>query len=157
MARVVNNYKPTIRLHDGDLWGPHPDYDVNWAFPLQLLENAVVQLTPFIPRLHAETFWQQFQPESAPLTRYFPLTLLDLEAFLTFVEFEFRRKYDGVLFAIVDKTQPHDSGLSGALAGVIGLLRTVPTQLTTEIGGVITLPRFQRTHVTSNAIGLLLQ
>jgi RimJ/RimL family protein N-acetyltransferase len=39
---------------------------------------------------------------------------------------------------------------------MLGLLCTSPTDLSTELGFVLTLPRFQRTHITSNAVGLLL-
>jgi len=62
-----------------------------------------------------------------------------------------------VLFAVIDKTQSADSEDGGALAGTIGYLNTSSATLSTEIGFVVTLPPFQRTHVTSNAIGLLLQ
>jgi RimJ/RimL family protein N-acetyltransferase len=58
------------------------------------------------------------------------------------------------LFAVLDTSSP---GAVPQLAGMIGLLATSPTNLSTEIGFVITLPRFQRTHVTSNAVGLLLR
>lgn len=57
------------------------------------------------------------------------------------------------LFAVLDKTAPG----APALAGTIGLLDTSPVNLSTEIGFVITLPAFQRTHVTSSAAGLLLR
>jgi RimJ/RimL family protein N-acetyltransferase len=65
-----------------------------------------------------------------------------------------------ILFAVYDKTKaspgaPGDD--EGALAGVIGLLDTSTRNLSSEIGFVIILPSFQRTHVTSNAIGLLLR
>ncbi|KAG8969529.1 hypothetical protein FRB90_010727, partial [Tulasnella sp. 427] len=44
----------------------------------------------------------------------------------------------------------------GALAGLLTYLRTEPTALTTEIGHLVIFPPFQRTHVTTNAVGLLL-
>lgn len=63
-----------------------------------------------------------------------------------------------MLYTIIDKTHPPSAeDDSGALAGVIGYLNSSTTNLSTEIGFVVTLPPFQRTHVTSNAIGLLLQ
>ena len=45
---------------------------------------------------------------------------------------------------------------NSALAGLIGLLNSSPTNLAIEIGFIMILPSFQRTHVTSNAVGLLL-
>jgi RimJ/RimL family protein N-acetyltransferase len=58
-----------------------------------------------------------------------------------------------VLFAVFDKTAAD----APQLAGIIGFLETSAVHLCTEIGFVITLPRFQRAHVTSNAAGLLLR
>ena len=63
-----------------------------------------------------------------------------------------------ILFAVIDKTRDRSGeDDEGALAGMIGYMNTSTRNLSTEIGCVITLPPFQRTHVTSNAVGLLLQ
>jgi len=63
-----------------------------------------------------------------------------------------------VLFAIIDKTRPATSYDSeGTLAGSITYMNSNIGHLSTEIGWVLVLPPFQRTHVTSNAVGLLLQ
>ena len=67
------------------------------------------------------------------------------------IEERVRRDRSRVLYAMVDKTR------SNAFAGVIGLLHTVPENLSTEIGPLLTLPAFQRTHVTRTATGLLMQ
>ena len=56
-----------------------------------------------------------------------------------------------LLYAIFDLKRP-----SPALAGCIGYLHTSTEHLVTEIGFIVILPDFQRSHVTSNAVGLLL-
>ena len=62
-----------------------------------------------------------------------------------------------LLYAIIDKTWPPSPESSlGALAGLAGYLSASPDHLSIELS-ILTLPSFQRTHVTSNAIGLLLQ
>ena len=69
-----------------------------------------------------------------------------------------------ILYAIIDKTRsphPTSASLSHApsqvnFAGVLGYLNSCPIHLKTEIGFLIVLPPFQRTHVTTNAVGLLL-
>jgi len=62
-----------------------------------------------------------------------------------------------LLYAVIDKTQSSSMvDKEGALAGIISYLATSTINQSTEIGWVITLPPFQRTHVTSNAVGLLL-
>lgn len=78
-----------------------------------------------------------------------------VEQFLdVFVEGRIHPNPACVLFAIYDKTRPLVD--EEALAGIIGLLDTSTTNLSTEIGFIFILPSFQRTHVASNAIGLLL-
>lgn len=63
-----------------------------------------------------------------------------------------------ILYAVIDKTLPKSKeDEDGALAGILAYMNTSAVNLSTEIGCVITLPSFQRTHVTSNAVGLLLQ
>jgi RimJ/RimL family protein N-acetyltransferase len=64
-----------------------------------------------------------------------------------------------LLFAVFDKTTPPSDGsdTSGALAGIMGYLNSSVNNLCTEIGAVIVLPPFQRTHVASNAVGLLIK
>ncbi|KAJ6111156.1 acyl-CoA N-acyltransferase [Penicillium sp. IBT 16267x] len=71
---------------------------------------------------------------------------------------DFKAVYDGIraspaecLFAIIDK-----SSAVGEYAGTIALSSTDSVHATTEIG-VLIFSAFQRTHVTTNAIGLLLQ
>jgi RimJ/RimL family protein N-acetyltransferase len=44
-----------------------------------------------------------------------------------------------------------------AMAGVIALIKASPANLSAEIGWVIVFPAFQRTHVASNAVALLLR
>jgi RimJ/RimL family protein N-acetyltransferase len=81
------------------------------------------------------------------------------------------KKSDRTLFAVFDKTKRHtdlndehphklpeaEEGSNEVFAGLIGLLNSSPTNLVTEIGCVVILPSFQRTHVASNATGLLLE
>jgi RimJ/RimL family protein N-acetyltransferase len=64
-----------------------------------------------------------------------------------------------VLFAVIDKTRTDEFHVddNGAFAGMIAYLNTSAANLSTEVGFVIIMPAFQRTHVTSNAVGLLLQ
>jgi len=61
------------------------------------------------------------------------------------------------LYAVFDKTAgPGKEDDQTNYAGIASLSATNPVNAVTEIGA-ITFPSFQRTHVTTNAIGLLLQ
>jgi len=63
-----------------------------------------------------------------------------------------------LILAIIDKTQPPSTeDDEGALAGMMSFFDTSTVHLSTEIGYVVTLPPFRRTHVTTNAVGLMLQ
>lgn len=60
--------------------------------------------------------------------------------------------------AVIDKTRPPSvEDDEGELAGTMSYMRSSATTLSTEIGFVVVLPAFQRTHVTTNAVGLMLQ
>lgn len=67
-----------------------------------------------------------------------------------------------VLFAVYDLTRASTSTEAPAhppaacFAGMFGLTRTAPGQLATELGWALLFPPFQRTHVATHAIGLLL-
>ncbi|KAK0649533.1 acyl-CoA N-acyltransferase [Cercophora newfieldiana] len=61
-------------------------------------------------------------------------------------------------FAVIDKTRPPSAeDDEGQLAGMMSFASTSPVNLVTEIGYVMVLPAFHRTHVTTNAVGLMLK
>ncbi|KAG6811116.1 hypothetical protein H0H92_008916 [Tricholoma furcatifolium] len=130
---------------------------VNFNIPLPAtLETPRIKLTPFIPSIHGETFFSGYA--SAPeLGRYLPFTLPTYQALLSFFEEIVQPDPGRVWFAIIDKTKDRNEDLQTCLAGVIGLLRCVPSNRAVEIGPVVILPAFQRTFVSSNAIGAVLK
>ncbi|KAH9953409.1 acyl-CoA N-acyltransferase [Russula dissimulans] len=131
----VNSYKvsDSPALLPG-YYGPDP-YDINWIMPLHktTLESERIKMAAH-PELH----------------RWFPLDLASLDKILTEVELRVRRDPTWILFAIIDKAREDE------LAGLIGLMNTSPANLSAEIGWILVFPAFQRTCVTSNAIGLVL-
>jgi len=58
-----------------------------------------------------------------------------------------------IFYAAYDKV----FGPNPTPAGIVGLLDASPENLTVEIGPVIAFSKYQRTHLTSNMVGLLLQ
>jgi len=110
------------------------------------------------PSKHAHLFIEQasLYPEIFDYIPFEPFK--DVDDFLTnFIEPVFRANPGFILFVVYDKTKRAcSSGHPGALAGLIGLVNTSATNLLTEIGCVTIFPPFQRTHVTSNAVGILL-
>ncbi|KAH7886583.1 acyl-CoA N-acyltransferase [Phlebopus sp. FC_14] len=136
-------------------------HDANFCFPVRELENERVKLTPFIPSQHAELFFQgsAAHPELYQFVPIGPYSSAE-EFTKELIQGRIAPNPGMVLYAIIDKTRspsPDASPSPADFAGVIGYMNTSPVNLSTEIGFVIILPLFQRTHVTTNASGLLLQ
>ncbi|KAG6907689.1 hypothetical protein DXG01_007792 [Tephrocybe rancida] len=119
------------------------------------LETIRVQLTPFIPSVHGEVFYSSYS-STPELGQYFPVALTPYPTFLSFVEDFMRSDPGNVLFAIIDKTKGTGE-LKSRLAGIIGMVKCSPDNRAIEVGPVIVLPAFQRTFVSSNAIGAILK
>jgi len=136
-------------------------HNLNFCFSLpESLANERIKLNPFVPSKHAKLFVDQatLYPE---IFRYLPFGPFEgVDDFIeNFYEPRCVRK-DAALFAIFDKTI-RNTNLNGddteAFAGLIGYINSSPANLATEIGLILILPPFQRTHIASNATGLLLE
>ena len=148
----VNSYKaPEAPVFPSMYYGPDP-YDINSSLPIHepSLESDRVKLTPLIPALHVREYWDQAQ-QAPEIYRFLSVKPKTIDELLFFLEARVRRDPNFVFFAIIDKAR------GGALAGTIGLINTEPVNLSTEIGFVTIFPAYQRTYVTSNAVGILLR
>jgi len=150
----INSYKPPTPKPSSSTLKDDP-YDINFAWPLPTLETPRIKLIPFVPSQHAEQFFDGLKGHN--LFHKVPFSITTLEEFLSFVEW-IRANPDSVLLLIIDKTGGDSSNpdVGGSMAGIIGLIHTSQANLSTEIGPVAILPPFQRTHVSSNAIGLMM-
>ncbi|KAI6008879.1 acyl-CoA N-acyltransferase [Pisolithus orientalis] len=136
-------------------------HSANFQFPVRELQNDRIRLVPFATTLHAELFFQGSvnHPE---LYRYLPYGPYEsaTEFVETFINNRIRPIPGNILYAIIDKTRSHPDSPAPSqadFAGVIGYLNTDMSNLEIEIGFIKILPPFQCTHVTTNAVGLLLQ
>ncbi|POS74892.1 acetyltransferase [Diaporthe helianthi] len=132
-------------------------------FPIDTpIANDRVKLVPFDIDLHGAAFIAQSvtHPELYANMSIVPFTTVaELKSALnkpdTILSFSNPASH---IFAIIDKTRdrsPEDP--DGELAGMVSYISTVPPFLSSEIGAIVVLPEYQRSHVTSNAVGLLLQ
>ncbi|KAF9483157.1 acyl-CoA N-acyltransferase [Pholiota conissans] len=154
----INTYKAPAYAELPNEVSFQDPYDVNTNIPVPTLETARVQLAPFIPAIHAKSFYTTFKQDQADIERYLPISWPTFESFLSMIENFVRQDPTSTLFTIIDKTkEPTHPGIAGQIAGLIGWLHASPANLTYEIGPVIVLPAFQRTFVTANAVGLLLR
>ncbi|OJA14176.1 hypothetical protein AZE42_11036 [Rhizopogon vesiculosus] len=133
--------------------------DLDFYFPVRELSNERVKMTPFRTSIHSSPFLaaSSAHPELWANMSAGPFKT-EQEFNTDFLQTMFHPDPGMVLFAIIDKTKPPSAAdEEGALAGIVSYIDTSSVNLSTEIGYIVILPPFQRTHVTSNAVGLLLQ
>lgn len=125
--------------------------DPNFFFPVHELEHSVLKLALYDPSLHSQAFFDGLVDHPECFTYLPRLPFPSVASVDVWFEEKNRKDKARVLFAMIDKTR------SNQVAGVVGLLNTVPENLSTELGIIMVLPAFQRTHVTRTALGLLLR
>ncbi|OJT15662.1 hypothetical protein TRAPUB_5490 [Trametes pubescens] len=160
----VNHYtprpEPESLLPDDELYGPDP-YDINFAFPLypETLETARVKLVPFVPRAHAETYWENVKDHREALYAYYTRFWHSLREFLAWHEVYYRRNPVLLNLAVIDKTRPDPKhpDWGGSLAGLVGLINTSAQNLQMEPGWIMVFPNFQHTHVAKEMIAASLR
>lgn len=149
-----------VVLSDDEIHGPEP-YDLNFPFPIhpESLESERVLLAPFIPSIHGRLYWEAIEPHKNELFKYYSFIYNSYEEMLTFFELNVRRDIKRIIFAIFDKTRPDPAHpeFAGSFAGVTGLWNTSFQDLSSEIGHVLTFPAFQGTHVSQNAVGIVMK
>jgi RimJ/RimL family protein N-acetyltransferase len=108
------------------------------------------------PRIHTMPFIDSIKAHP-DLVKYLVWPAIETEAdFMTKFYDKIDESIEDCLYAIIDKTRPpsKENDVSN-YAGVASLMATNPVNAVTE-AGIILFPEFQRTHVATNAIGLLL-
>ncbi|KAJ3562494.1 hypothetical protein NP233_g9539 [Leucocoprinus birnbaumii] len=131
-------------------------FDPNFCFPVPyILENDRLKLKPWNPEAHSTTFVEKITPHPE-LFNWLPFGPFDSrETFDPWFSGRILSQKSEVAFAVFDKTREVDG--NSEFAGMIGLLNASEANLSAEMGFLIILPAFHRTHVASNAVGLLLQ
>ncbi|ELU43579.1 hypothetical protein AG1IA_02396 [Rhizoctonia solani AG-1 IA] len=131
MVEVINNYTPPPPK--GPVTLPDPD-----------------------PSIHGQALVEGMKPHPE-LLQYLPWNPFDtLHEFELHFEQRIRSDPTWMVYALLDKSKIIPGQVHGQLAGTIGYLRASPETASVEIGYVIVLPSYQRTFVSTHAIGLLL-
>ncbi|KAM5543710.1 hypothetical protein V8D89_002327 [Ganoderma adspersum] len=135
----VNNFtpQPAPTLPEAELYGPDP-YDINFAWPLhpESLQTDRLKIVPFVPRVHAATYWASIQDHLSTLFRYYAFVPHSLPEVLAWLEL---------------------NEWGGSLAGAIAFFNTAAQNLSTELGYVIVFPPFHHTHVAKEMVGVMLR
>ncbi|KAF8705572.1 acyl-CoA N-acyltransferase, partial [Rhizoctonia solani] len=156
MVEVINNYTPPPPKGPVTLPDPDAPYDLNFRFPVRELESDKLKLVPFVPSIHGQALVEGMKPHPE-LLQYLPWDPFDtLHEFELHFEQRIRSDPTWMVYALLDKSKIIPGQVHGQLAGTIGYLRASPETASVEIGYVIVLPSYQRTFVSTHAIGLLL-
>ncbi|KAJ5317146.1 hypothetical protein PENANT_c029G07238 [Penicillium antarcticum] len=136
----------------------------NFHFPIHGVSNDRLKLVPFNPEQHCETFFRLSSPHPeiySHMPMLPPRSAAELKArfydnspgnILSFANPE------SFAFAIIDKTRPAAvDDAEGELAGTVSFIHASSANLCAEIGFIVILPPYQRTHVATHAVGLALQ
>ncbi|WVQ64749.1 uncharacterized protein L199_002917 [Kwoniella botswanensis] len=126
-------------------------YDINFVFPFHTLQTDHVKLEPFVPSKHLSGFlrlppssWTHFG-ELGPYTER--TALEDIESF--------RIDPRCLLLAVID-LQVERKGKDG-FAGVYGLIEVNDEFMQAIFGLINILPLYQRTHINTHSMYLILQ
>jgi len=128
--------------------------DSTFVFPYGPLSSDRVSLTPWNIEEHSELFVEATKdhPELFLYLPWGPFPTVD--DFLKFYNGRIALDPTQMIYAVYNKGT---NGQSDEFAGMIGCLNASADHAILEVGCIITIPKFQRTHVTTNATGLLLQ
>ncbi|WVQ86084.1 hypothetical protein IAT38_008252 [Cryptococcus sp. DSM 104549] len=166
MAAYKNTYKappPDEERYPKDihLHTPLEEYDHNFCLEVKQLSSDRVELRPFIPSLHAQLLLDGVLAcDQAKLFNWLPMVKWEtISDVLIFVESQARVNFGVLLYAVFsapkDSVGPVDPA-DYQFAGTCALIDAEPSQLTVEIGCMIILEPFQRTHVNTHTTGLLM-
>ncbi|GAA5839639.1 hypothetical protein JCM11251_003565 [Rhodosporidiobolus azoricus] len=165
----LNAYKPLAPLAQEEYHASTPPekYDLNFVYevPEQLETRDGVRLEPLVPSLHGRRLFELFSAHPSGFL-YLPYGPFPTYAsFLTLLE-TLRRDEGTLLFSVFDLSLDLENGdedmQDGAtlrrerIAGIVGVLKSRPHDRMTEIGHLHIPPPFQRTHVLTHSISLLL-
>ncbi|CAE6513793.1 unnamed protein product [Rhizoctonia solani] len=136
---------------------PHPELVqyLPWN-PFNTLHEFEIH---FEERIRSDPSWCVYAAPHPELVQYLPWNPFNtLHEFEIHFEERIRSDPSWCVYAALDKSKlvPDQVETAHALAGTIGYLRASPELSSVEIGYVIVLPSYQRTFVSTHAIGLLL-
>lgn len=132
-------------------------------FTVPEASNERLKLTAFDPNKHGDTFFRLSSPQQETYKHMTMKPPNSAEGFKYWfhpdsghsLSFSNPTTYS---FAIIDKTRPpSNEDPEGELAGTVSFTAASLRDLYTEIGTLIILPPYRRTHVASNTVGLALQ
>ncbi|KAK1925785.1 acyl-CoA N-acyltransferase [Papiliotrema laurentii] len=155
----VNSYTPPNPVSPEDNRNtPAEQYDHHFVFPVKTLRSDRVELRPFVPSLHAQLLADGLMANPIML-EWLPLNVSSVDDILVWAE-KSRRDPSFLYHAIytappgpnADQT-PRDQYV---FAGGIGITNSSAADSQAEIGWIMILPEFQRTHVLSHAAGLVM-
>ncbi|KAH8778788.1 acetyltransferase [Diaporthe sp. PMI_573] len=122
-----------------------------FCFPSGKLSNELVELTPFSLPTHARDLYERSKGHPELYAQYPQGPYDNYESFIaSFACGLLAQNNETLAFTIIDKTK-------NFLAGVTAFVDADPVGRSVTIGTLFILPPYQRTHIATNTIGLMLQ
>ncbi|KAM5485267.1 hypothetical protein McanCB56680_002188 [Microsporum canis] len=139
-AHVVEDFGPRVVMGEA-LWNnPSVDYDRKQ------------------PSRHSRRYLEQSIDHPEIYAHMPPGPYKDVEEFeAKYIQGTVYSDKTKTVFAIIDRTKAGLEEDGGALAGIVSYTNASVANQLLEIAFLVVLPAFQRTHVTTHAVGLLLQ
>ncbi|WVQ97194.1 hypothetical protein IAU59_004304 [Kwoniella sp. CBS 9459] len=133
------------------------EYDFNFCFDVKELSTDRVQLRPLVPSLHARLLYDEIKKCDPIILRWLN-DFNTFDDFLRWMEGTIRSQPSALGYAIFsapagkdEPTDPKDFHIAGSCA----LINTDVGMMVSELGWIIILEKFQRTHVLTHTAGLL--
>ncbi|ORY25917.1 hypothetical protein BCR39DRAFT_542512 [Naematelia encephala] len=131
---------------------PVSEYDQNFVFPVKVLRSDRVELRPFIPSEHATILQDGLNQD---MLEWLPLELKP-EGLYAFIEKSFRSNPAFLWHAIYTSLDPNPTPDQYEIAGTIGMINASVADQGAELGWIMILPKFQKTHTLTHAAGTMM-
>lgn len=160
MTTYLNTYKAPESTVSPDVHKDTPveQYDFNYAFEVTPLKSNRVELRPYVPSLHAQLLFDGVRANPEILKWLGTTEWQSLSDTLVWSEKTCRAPTSALFYAVftgpLDPDAPPVPPEEWSFAGVMGIIDSSYVDSTAEIGWIMIMKPYQRTHVLTHAAGL---
>ncbi|KAK8865855.1 hypothetical protein IAR55_001003 [Kwoniella newhampshirensis] len=163
MTAYLNDYEPPppapLPPKDIHLHTPPEEYDFNFCFEVKEIRSDRVELRPFVPSLHAQLLADGISKCDPGMTKWLPRAFDGVEDVLQWAEVTIRSQPSACAWAIFTSPASSETRVNRedyVLAGMISMINSDVGMMVSELGWILILEPFQRSHVLSHAAGLII-
>ncbi|WWD17961.1 hypothetical protein CI109_102406 [Kwoniella shandongensis] len=162
MTVYKNTYKaPSVPSvpRDVHLHTPPEEYDFNFCFEVKELRSDRLELRPFVPSLHAQVLADGIAKCDPGMTKWLPRGLNEVGDVCEWAEVTIRSQPSACAWAIYTSPPGSETPVDPkdyVFAGTISMINSDVGMMLSELGWILILEPFQRSHVLTHAAGLIL-